>query len=45
MTMGAEHKNGVRTADLAECQKILDIYLSDYKEIDTARRVHLIPQE
>ncbi|KAF8507235.1 Aldo/keto reductase [Gautieria morchelliformis] len=37
MTMGAEHKNGVRTADLAECQKILDIYLSEHKEIDTAR--------
>ncbi|KAF8520235.1 Aldo/keto reductase [Hysterangium stoloniferum] len=37
MTMGAPGKNGVRIADLAECQKVIDIYLSQGKELDTAR--------
>jgi len=37
MTMGAPGKNGVRTEDLTECQRILDIYLAEHNEIDTAR--------
>lgn len=37
MTMGAPGKNGVRTSNLIECQRILDVFLSKHKEIDTAR--------
>jgi len=37
MIMGAAGKNGVRNSDLGECQRILDVYLSRFKEIDTAR--------
>ncbi|EPQ58165.1 Aldo/keto reductase [Gloeophyllum trabeum ATCC 11539] len=38
MTMGAPGKNGVRTADLGECQAILDTYFKyGHRELDTAR--------
>lgn len=38
MTFGEEGKNGVRTALLPECQKILDLFFDmGYNEIDTAR--------
>ncbi|TFK54931.1 Aldo/keto reductase [Heliocybe sulcata] len=38
MTMGAPGKNGVRTADLKECQDILDTYFKyGHRELDTAR--------
>lgn len=38
MTMGEAGKNGVRTADLKECQEILDTFFSHgHKELDTAR--------
>ncbi|QRW14588.1 aldo/keto reductase family protein [Ceratobasidium sp. AG-Ba] len=38
MTMGAPGKNGVRNAELSECQEILDTFFSHgHTEIDTAR--------
>ena len=38
MTFGVAGKMGVRTSDLAECQKILDIYFAHGgRELDTAR--------
>lgn len=37
MTMGEPGKNGVRNADLKECQGILDVFFaSGFKELDTA---------
>ncbi|KAJ3923644.1 Aldo/keto reductase [Lentinula edodes] len=38
MTLGFPGKNGVRTADLDECQNIIDVFLQHgHKELDTAR--------
>ncbi|KZT26245.1 Aldo/keto reductase [Neolentinus lepideus HHB14362 ss-1] len=38
MTMGAPGKNGVRNADLSDCQNILDTFFKyGHREIDTAR--------
>ncbi|KAL6308976.1 Aldo/keto reductase [Sparassis latifolia] len=38
MTMGEAGKNGVRTADLKECQGILDVFFAHgHMELDTAR--------
>lgn len=37
MTIGFPGKNGVRTADLDECQNIMDVFLQHgHKELDTA---------
>jgi len=38
MTFGVEGKMGVRTSDLAECQKVLNVYFAHGgRELDTAR--------
>ena len=38
MTIGEPGKNGVRTSDLTEAQKILDVFFAHgHKELDTAR--------